>query len=315
MMDSAPVSAPTASTPSTPSAPATTTASDSSSSSSIPSNPTDAPDSFGGQAESTEQAPEAPKPIMHKVKIGGVESEVTQEQLIAQYQKGVAAEKRFQEAAKIQKQTEQFIEALTADPVKVLSNPNLGINFREIAENYLYEQLQQEMMTPEQRQQREAMTELERYRAQEQQRIAQQREAKANQLRDRYANEYTEKFTGALQETGLPKTQWTVSRMANYMQQALQANIDPDVKDIAALVKEDYLQEQRELFSSLDGDSLIETLGEDLAKKFRMAEVAKLKRSSQNSQSTPVQAPQTQKKETRLDRADWIRQIKAQNGL
>jgi hypothetical protein len=258
--------------------------------------------------------PTEPRQQMYKVKIDGVETEVDLRTLTSEYQKGKGSEKRFQEAQRMRAQAEQFISALQTNPIDVLTNPNLGIDFRKVAEDYLYAQIQSEMMSPEERAQKEQVSELERYRAQEQQRVEQQREQRANQMRDKYANEYTEKFTSALQETGLPKTNWTVSRMANYMQQALQSGIDADVKDIAALVKEDYMTEQKELFSNLDGDKLIETFGEDMAKKIRQADLAKLK-SASGPKSSGQPIPKPAQRDQRMDRADWIKSLKQTNGL
>jgi len=53
--------------------------------------------------------------------------EVSENELLSGYQRAKAAQKRFDEAAKMRKQNEQFINLLKKDPVKVLSHPILGM--------------------------------------------------------------------------------------------------------------------------------------------------------------------------------------------
>ena len=83
---------------------------------------------------------------MFKVKINGEDIEVSEEELKAGYQTRKASDEKFREAAMSKKQAEEFINLLRTNPRKVLSNPNLGIDVRKFAEEYLVEQMEDEMM-------------------------------------------------------------------------------------------------------------------------------------------------------------------------
>lgn len=214
---------------------------------------------------------------MYKVMIDGAESEVTEEQLLRDYQTAKASAKRFEEGNRLRGQAERFVEQLRADPLSILQHPSLGIDFPALAEQFMYEKIQNEMLSPEERQVRQERAELERYRASEAERVAREKEMRMNQLRDHYANDYTQKFTTALEQTGLPRTAWTVSRMASYVSQSLQSGYQPDLSEVAKLVHQDFVTEQKALFGSLDGSKLVELLGDDFAKKIRDAEIAKFK--------------------------------------
>src|SRR5439155_16062490 len=72
-----------------------------------------------------------------KLKVDGREEELPEEEVVKWAQMGRAAQKRFQEASEKRKQAEDFIRMLKEDPISVLSNPAIGVDFRKLAEEYL----------------------------------------------------------------------------------------------------------------------------------------------------------------------------------
>jgi len=85
----------------------------------------------------------------YKVKLDGKEVEVDEDELINSYQLRKVSDQRLQEGVKARRQAEAFLQMLKADPRKVLSDPRIGIDVKKMAEDIIYENLQQEMMTPE----------------------------------------------------------------------------------------------------------------------------------------------------------------------
>jgi len=248
-------------------------------------------------SEATGEAPEAPKEETNtkvwKLKVNGKEIEFdasNEEKVKAEVQKAFAAQEKFQHAAKVQKQAETFLEMLQRDPETVLSHPSLGVNLREFAENYLYKQLQEERLSPEEKQARTEKQELERYRAEREEQKKVQEAEKMEQLKEQYRQDYQQKFISALEKTGIPKTDWSIKRMADYMREAIKrghTNITPE--DVAPMVKQDWLAAQRELLSSLDGEQLIEMVGRDTAEKIRKHQV------SQASKANPFKSDSSSK--------------------
>lgn len=216
---------------------------------------------------------------LHKVVVDGQELEVDDDELRKGYQLRTASQKRFQEAAQKYKEIEEFTkkfpEAIKQNPKAVFEK--FGIDFRTLAEDYLYGELEREKMSPERR-------ELEEYKAREAQREreAQEREAREQEERlsveaERAREQYEKSFVTALESQGLPRTTETVRRMAHATKLALDAGYDLSVEDAARAVRESFIQEQQELYGTLEGSALLSALGEPLLKKIRAAEIARIR--------------------------------------
>lgn len=226
-----------------------------------------------------EEKPKAPPaPQKHKVKVNGQEREVTIEELMSNYSKGSAADQKFAEAAQMRKQAEEFVSLLRKDPRKVLENPNIGVNLREFAEKYLSEQLEAEMLSPEQKKLREYETKLKEYQQQEEEKKQQELTAKQEAEVQHWKGHYEKIVQDALNVGGLPKTTGTVRMMAAHMQRATEYGIDIHPNELVQLVKQDYMNAQKELYSSLEGDALLQILGDELANKIRKADLSRLRK-------------------------------------
>jgi hypothetical protein len=242
-----------------------------------------------GEAEPAEQPKEKTDFEPVKLKFGDEEIEVTSmEQLTKIAQKGLGAERKFQEAATIRKSAEKLVATLKDNPIEILKHPALREKMLEAAQTLIYEQIQHEQMTDDERSRIQEREELERYRRSEQERKTQDETRQREELKNKYRQDYERQFIDALNAGGIPKSDWAVTRMAQYMRQALQqgmSNITP--ADVAGMVKRDWQQAQSELYGQLDGDKLIEMLGTDVAEKIRRADVAKL--TSKRPQQKPAQ--------------------------
>lgn len=242
----------------------------------------------------------------YKVKIDGEELEVDEAELLAGYQTRKAADKKFQEAAMTRKQAEEFISLLKTDPVKVLSHPGLGVDFRQLAEQYLVQQLEEEMLDPRDRELKKYKAMVEEQETLKKQELERQQAEQAEQLRQRYTEDYTNQIVTALQTSGLPKTERTVKAMAQYMHLGLQHGVDLKAAEVVELVKQDYINAQKELFGALDGDTLLSILGEDVANKIRKSDVKRLKSPEKVLQRPAAQPPATHPPKTKgISKEEW----------
>jgi hypothetical protein len=236
---------------------------------------------------STEKAEAEFQPV--KLKYGDEEIEITSmDQLTKIAQKGLGAERKFQEAASIRKTAEKLVATLKDNPIEILRHPALRDKMIEAAQELLFEHIQHEQMSAEDRARLQEREELERYRRAEQERKVQEETKQREELRDKYRQDYERQFIEALNDGGIPKSDWAVTRMAQYMRQAIKtgmSNIAP--KDVVHLVKRDWQQAQSELYGQLDGDKLIQMLGPDIAEKIRKADVAKLTSKGRPQQKAP----------------------------
>jgi hypothetical protein len=243
-----------------------------------------------------------------KLKLGDQEIEVTSlDQLTKIAQKGLGAERKFQEAANIRKSAEQLVATLKDNPIEILRHPALRDKMLEAAQELIFEQIQSEQMTAEERARLQEREELERYRRGEQERKAQEETKQREELKNKYRQDYERQFIDALNAGGIPKSDWAVTRMAQYMRQALQqgmSNVTP--QDVAHLVKKDWQQAQADLYGQLDGDKLIEMLGPNIAEKIRKADVAKLTSKRPQPQGAKAVEPSEPKPRRRFSSPDQM---------
>ena len=261
--------------------------------------------------------PVAPRKI--KVKVDGNESEIDEAELVARYQKSTSAEKKFQEASQKMKQTEAFMKQLKEDPISVLNNPALGLDFRREAESYLEGILNDELMDPKDKKIRDSESELEKYRREDVQRredAAREQEIRRTEeferLKTKHAEEYTRTFQEALEAEGLPKSPQTVRRMAQYMEQAIKQGVKVSAAEVAALVKDDYMQEHKSMLSSMPADRLAEILGQEAVDRLRQANVAKYRneRAPMFGDNKPAHQPRAVAKANRISSEDYFRSIR-----
>ena len=253
-----------------------------------------------------------------KLKIDGEETEYdlsNEEQLKKDLQLSRAAQKRMQEASEVRRQAEDFINQLKKNPKALLTNPELGINFRELAEDYLAEQLQEEMLSPEEKQQREMERRLKEYETQEQERKQKEEQQRMQELEQKYAEDFQTQIISALEGSGLPKSPKTIKRMAELQYISLQQGIEANPKDLVEMVRESYVNEIKDLFGQSDGETLLKLMGDDVAKKIRQSDLKRVKKPLQQGGSKAHNQAQnlgnsSPKGQQKLSPDEWSEQIR-----
>ena len=266
-----------------------------------------------GEQSSQEVAPKIPNVRKLKIKVDGKDEDFDlnlddEEGLKRHIQMSKAAQKRMNEAALTKRQAEDFIKMLQEDPVKVLTNPKLGVNFREIAEKYLLAQIQDEMMSPEEKRLREADRIIREREDADKKAKADAETRQMQELQAHYAQDYDKKIGEALSTSGLPKTPRTVKRMAELMHKNLQHGFDLEPAQLVEIVREDYINEMKELFGASEGDMLLKIMGDDVANKIRKADLVRLKGNGlpQSRGSLPQAKSETSKPMTKDQWREYI---------
>lgn len=263
----------------------------------------------GSESEASEAVQNMKRKLKLKIDGEEVEEEIDlsdEDALRRHLQLSKVAQKRMSEAARERKRAEEFMHRLKSNPIEVLNDPDLGVNFREIAEQYLAEQLEQEMMSPEEKRIKQA-EQIIRER-EEEQRKAKEREQneEVERLKNHYSQDYEKKITTALETGGLPKTPKTVRRMAELMKMNLSHGLDLEPTDLVTLVREDYVKEIKEIFGSSEGDQLLGLLGDDIANKIRKSDLQKLKsKMPQGSSSKPSGSSPRGSQPRAMSRDEW----------
>jgi len=212
----------------------------------------------------------------HKEKIleDGQEVEVPWEELKKGYQSRKVSAKRFEEAARVMKNAQRFIQLLKEDPGNVL--PHLGIDPDEWAKARLLKRIELAQMTPEEKHVHEMTEKMKALEEEKRQLMEAKNSEREAELRKHFDTEYSKDIVGALETVGLPRTPATVKRIAYYLHQGLTRGIKLKAAQVAPLVKEDYKREMQELFGALPEKELLNVVGEDFAGKVRKVDLARL---------------------------------------
>lgn len=246
-----------------------------------------------GSESSPKDAPEpkaeAPK-FKKKIKVKEVERELDEDELAVWAQKGFASSQAFQEAAKLKKEAEAAL-AKYDDPMEYFKSMSAkdAAKVREAAEKFLFEKLQEEALTPEQKRLRELEEENKRYKETEKQKAEREAQEERSRIESKYTEDYDRKITEALNSANIPKNPAAIRRVAQHMLNALEAGVDLDPRDAIEYAKQDFMGEIKELLSALDENSLLSFMGDDIAGKIRKADLARVKASKVSSQNSAPQ--------------------------
>ena len=207
-------------------------------------------------------------PETFQVKVNGEMQDVTMDDLTKNYSLGVAAQGKMQEAAHLHKQATEFIKALKSNPLSILTDERLGLNFDEVVAAYTEQKTAYEGMSPEQRELQASQRRLAQFEADKKARDAQDQETFLAQQ----AAQVTQQIDSAIEVAGLPNNTFVFNRYIEYMTTAGEKGIEVTPAALSQLVQEDY---QEAICKTAPAD-LINLLG-DKVKDIRKYEVDNLK--------------------------------------
>ncbi|TGN09976.1 hypothetical protein EHR08_13370 [Leptospira bandrabouensis] len=182
------------------------------------------------------------------------------------------------QAIEIQKETNALIDKIKDHPLEVLSH--LGIDIDELAEKRIWEKIQYEQMTDEERETYEAKQKLKYYEEQENVRRQQEEYHRNQQAKQFHLEQFNKQILTEIEKNNLPKDTSTYKKFVVIVQKAIQNQLPVTFADIAQLVKEDLEKEDRRLverYKKKDVNSLIEELGEETIKAIQQEQIKKLK--------------------------------------
>lgn len=223
------------------------------------------------------------------------DEKVDLEQLKRDRNKWKGADKAFREAAKARETAEQFQRRLEEDPESVFAElPSLSAKKREFAEKWLLEDLEKTVGGPADPRDEE-LAQLKKDAA-ERKRADDEAKAKDGKAQYQKAVEARRESIAATLTKALESTPFhahpelraeSLAEMAKYMRICKKAGHEPTAEELADHVKNQRMTSFRSLVASLEGEDLVNVLGEDLAKRLRKHDLEKLRKSRQHG------APQT----------------------
>lgn len=228
-----------------------------------------------------------------KVKIDDQEKEIDEDELVRDYQLKQASYKKMSEAAKLRKEAEDFFELLKTNPKKALTHPKINADLRTLAEDFLKEQLEEELLDPKDKEIKKLKREMDEIRAEKEALKKKEEDERAAAMQQKYQEQFTQVLEEALKLSGLPRNKRSINRVIDYIEQALDNDIEVTPKDIAKMAREDYESDVKALFGSTDPESLLSMFGEETITKLRKADLKKLKKPGDEA-PTPAEQPKVE---------------------
>lgn len=242
----------------------------------------------------------------HRIKYGKTERELTVDELKMMAQKGWAADDRFQEAARIRKETEELVKKANWDK---LIEKQTGKSALEFYKEKLKAEIARMKMTPEEKELEDKRREVEALRAEEEQIKAARLEEQVAAREKQYAEQWDKELTEAIESEGLPKTRYAIQRAVQIASKVNAMGLDPDWRLCVREAKNQLLEDTKGFFASAkDENALIALLGEDLAMRVSKALVnRKQPQAPQRKAVDATKGDNFRQKETKpVDMDVWI---------
>lgn len=271
-----------------------------------------------------------------KYVVDGKDVWVTPEQRAAWIQKGMAFEPKVTQLAKLQSETGAFLEALKADPMKILTDKRIGHNPKAVLERvlgmeglgddvkemlgewYFKNVVQPLKMTPEERRLSELEKENSKFKSEKQQIEENRIKAENKQRFDAALNQLKANVAEAMNESGLPSNDTPLgAEMARMVADAMRVAyfqrkvITP--KQAIEQVRSRIKSVQASYYDHLDGEALVKELGEantEKVKKYLLKLVKAVDPVQKKMPSTPRGERQTL---SRDDFFDQLAELKKEN--
>ena len=206
-------------------------------------------------------------------------------------------QKRAQYASGLEKDIQNLVKDIKANPFKVLQDPALGVDVKDAIKKYIEQEIENSQKSPEQlaleaaqeelRQMREAQLNEKQTRAQQEQQT----------MADKYEREYDDQITTALNSNKIPRSPAAVKKILDYAQLAVNANKDVSINDIIPFVAEELKNDYMEHVNALPDDALEEFFGKNVVDRLRKTAVKRLKTPANQNPAlkAPGKAPSTGK--------------------
>lgn len=266
------------------------------------------PEPAKGKASPAKAPQQSTKPELFEVKVDGKIIKMTRDEILQQASLGHAADRRFKEAAAMRKQAESVVGRMR-DPKQViaaLQDPALGLDKNQIREAfeewYAAEFIEPESLSPEQKKLREAEARLKKYEEDDKSREEEKQRAHQESLTTQAREQIQKQIIEALDVGKLPKTNFTLRRLAYWMERNRANGFNAPTEVLVGQVKNEINTSLRDLVEQSDGEVLVNLLGDNLIQKLRKYDLEQL-RKMRSQPAAPAQDQSNAPKEDRHGRA------------
>lgn len=198
-----------------------------------------------------------------------------------QLQMAKMGQNRANQAAELQKKVDaigSYLEQAKGNPKKLRALiKELGGDEKEIAASIIEEEIANSQKSPEQLAHEKVQEEL---RALKEQRENEQKEwqkREFDRLQQQEFERYEVSMMKTLESSDVPKTPYTVKKMADYMLIGLQNGVELTPDDVLPLVRDDMHDDLKQMFAIMPEEAIEQLIGTDVLKKIRQKNIKKAK--------------------------------------
>jgi hypothetical protein len=262
---------------------------------------------------------------MLKLKVDGKEIEMPKEKVLAQAQRGLAADKRFEEASKLRKEADELLSsAKQKEFVKLAEKAGMSrIEAREALEAALVSLYEEEALSPEQKAQRERDAKLADYEAKEKSRKESEEKEAITKEEQKFMQKIEHELIDALEKSVLPVNPLYGKLASNYLAAGYAQGVELSPSDAVKLVEADQIELVKHVLGSLPIDRLETFVGPKVLKQLREQSVAKVKaaeaplkpKASPSPASKPTPTPEQPAEKTTVRSKDVFEQMRRNLGV
>jgi len=202
------------------------------------------------------------------------------EYLTKQLQLSKAASRAMQENTTYKTQVNQFFQSLKSNTKDVLAQ--MGIDPKEFAASVIEEEIKRAQLSPEELERQELQEKLQNMEAENKRKEEEYNQKELSRLKQMEFERIDNQITSALDSSTVPKTSYTVRKIAEYMLAGAKKGYDLSPADVIPIVEDDIKKDLQEIINALGDDGAEEFIGKEVFERFRKKKLAKAK-------STPSQ--------------------------
>lgn len=222
------------------------------------------------------------------------------------------ANKRMGEKAQLENEVRQFLEQLKSNPKKLLTDPTYGVDLKKLAAQMIEEEIANAAKSPEQLAKEALENELSELKEQRKKEKEENETREFERIQQMEYDRYDNLMTQTLEKSDLPKSPYVIKKMADYMLMGLKEGLDITPEDVLPLVREEILEDIRQMSQAMPLETIEKLFGGDILTKIRKKNVAKAKSQPQTAAAKLPDVGATkasEKKQTAEDKKKTIKQL------
>jgi hypothetical protein len=222
------------------------------------------------------------------------------EYMTKQLQMAKMGGKRAQEFSKLQGEVKTFFERLRSNPEEVLSDPDVGVDVKQLAAKIIEKEIENSKKSPEQIEKEKLESELKKMKEEREKEKKDLQEKEFQRLQEQEYQRYDTLMSKALEKSDLPKSPYIIKKMADYMLLGVQQGMDVSPEDVLPLVREEMQNDLKEMFAVMPDEVIEALVGKDVITRLRKKSVSKVKQNqipNKKVQDTGVVQKAEEKKE------------------